>query len=147
MKTKNKKHWVNKSLLLIAAALILFPISSCAQKLKFSTSSVVPAAQGTVKVKKDNNNNFLIKIHIDNLADPQRLTPSRSVYVVWLVTDENSPQNIGEIVTSKKFLSSKLQADFQSVSSTKPTRIFITAEKESGMQNPYNEVILTTQNF
>lgn len=147
MRTKTWIGPVKKYFLFVAAAIILFSICSCAQEASFLTSSVVPAAQGSVKVKKDNNNNYLIKIHIINLADPTRLTPPRRVYVVWMVSLDNAPQNIGEIVTSTKFLNNKLQADFESVSPKKPFKIFITAENDPGIQNSYSEVILTTNNF
>ncbi len=138
---------INTILLLIAAVTLIFPINACAQRVKFSKSEVVPAAEGAVKIRKDKNNNYLIKVNIDNLAAPERLTPPRQAYVLWMVTEENMPKNIGKIKVSTKFLSTKLKASFETVSSIKPRRIFITAENDASVQYTDYEVILTTNNF
>jgi len=131
---------------MIAIALLL-TISSCAKKAVFQTSSVVPAARGSIKVKKDNNNNHVITVDVLDLAEPDRLQPPMKSYVVWMVTDENSTKNLGQIETSKKFLSKSLKGSFKTVSSFKPVRIFITAENEATVQYPGMYVVLTTNNF
>lgn len=133
--------------LTIAGAMMVFYFSSCARKVSFQTSSVVPAAQGKVKVKKDDNNNYGIKISISNLAEPDRLQPPKKTYVVWMETPDNGTKNIGQINSSKGFLSSKLKASFETVSSFKPVKIFITAEDDAAIQYPGMEVILSTSNF
>jgi len=147
MKTKKLSGRIQKIALLIAMALFLVPFASCAQKVNFLISTVTPAAQGSVKVKKDSNKNYRIKIHIVDLAEPARLSPPKSTYVVWMVTDENAPKNIGQIKTSTALFSNKLKADFESVSVAKPTKIFITAENDASIQYMYSEMILTTNNF
>lgn len=147
MKTKKLSGRIQKIALLIAMAIFLIPVASCAQKVNFSISTVTPAAKGSVKVKKDSNKNYRIKIHIVNLAEPSRLSPPRTAYVVWVVADDNVPKNIGQIKTSTSFLSNKLKADFESVSVEKPKKIFITAESDPSIQYMYSEIILTTNNF
>ncbi|MFA5849173.1 MAG: hypothetical protein WC833_04785 [Bacteroidales bacterium] len=147
MKLKNINTGVNKILFILAMVLMILPLSACAQKVKFLTSTVVPAAQGTVKVKKDINKNYRIKIHIDNLAEPNRLDPPKSAYVIWLVTDEKVTQNIGKIKTATNFLSKKLTATFESVTVVKPTKIFITAEVDASISYPVSEIILETNYF
>ncbi len=133
--------------LIIAGAMMVFYFSSCARKVNFQTSSVVPAAQGKVKVKKDNNNNYGIKISITNLAEPKRLQPPKNTYVVWMQTADNGTKNIGQINSSTGFLSSKLKASFETVSSFKPQRIFITAEDDASIQYPGMQVVLSTDHF
>lgn len=128
-------------------ALFLFPVASCAQKVNFLISTVTPAAKGTVRVRSDSNKNYMVKIHIVNLAEPSRLNPSKSAYVVWMVSDNNAPKNLGQIKTSTAFLSNKLKADFETVTVEKPGKIFITAENDPSVQYMYSEVILTTKNF
>jgi hypothetical protein len=108
---------------------------------------VVPAARGDVKVKKDNNNNYRIQISLDDLAEPKRLEPSKSTYVVWMETANNVTKNIGQINSSTGFLSSKLKASFETVSSSKPTKIFLTAEDDASIQSPGTQVIITTSDF
>ena len=138
---------MKKIIPLIALATLLFPLSSCAQRVVFVKSTVAPAAQGVVKIRKDSNKNYMIKIHIVNLADPGRLTPPMNAYVVWAVTDDNVPKNIGQIKSSKSFLIRKLNGDFESVTVIKPTKIFITAENDVSIQYMHSEIILTTNNF
>lgn len=89
---------------LYAAFTILFAIAilqSCSStKYNFSTSPVVPAAEGSVKVKKDNNSNYSIALDVKRLAEPKRLTPAKEMYIVWMETEENGRKNIGQLKTS-----------------------------------------------
>ncbi|MEO6229879.1 MAG: hypothetical protein ABJB11_13860 [Ferruginibacter sp.] len=133
--------------LTIAAAMMLFIFSSCAKKISFQTSTVAPAAQGTVKVNKDGNNNYKVKIAITNLAEPKRLQPAKNTYVVWMETASDGTKNIGQINSSTGFLSSKLKASFEAVSSFKPTKIFLTAEDDAAIQYPGMQVVLSTDRF
>jgi len=118
-----------------------------AKKVGFLSSSIVPAARGYVKVKRDINENFLIQVKISNLAEVNRLQPSKQVYVVWMITDHEITDNIGQINSSTTFLSTKLKASFLKVSASKPIKIFITAEDEAVPQSPNEQVILTTDRF
>ena len=136
-----------KTVTFVALIMLMLPITACAQRIKFLSSSVVPAAQGVVKIKKDGNKNYQIKIHVDNLAAPERLTPPKAMYIVWMVLDNEAPQNLGKIEASKKFMSSKLKASFQTVSASKPVKIFITAENDQTIQYSYSEAVLTTKTF
>lgn len=147
MKSIQTKSLLNTILAIVAAAIALFFFSSCARKISFQTSSVVPAARGDVKVKKDNNNNYSIQVSLNNLAEPKRLEPSKNTYVVWMETSDNVTKNIGQINSSTGFLSNKLKASFETVSSTKPTKIFLTAEDDAGIQYPGTQVIMTTNDF
>jgi hypothetical protein len=131
-------------LLAVATFLIMSAFISCATKTKFLSSAVVPAAEGSITIKKDANKNYVIKIKTINLADSQRLIPPRNVYVVWMVTDNNTTKNIGQIISSSGSMSNKLKASFVTVSSSKPTKIFITAENEANIQYTYSDVVLTT---
>jgi hypothetical protein len=132
---------------IVAAAAVLLNLSSCARKINFQSSSIVPAARGDVKVKKDNNNNYHIQISLNNLAESKRLDPPKSTYVVWMETADNITKNIGQINSSTGFLSNKLKASFETVSSSKPTRIFITAEDDAGTQYPGSQLVMATRNF
>jgi len=67
--------------------------------------------------------------------------------VVWIETRNNGIKNIGRIVPSKGFLSSKMTASLNAVSPTKPKRVFITAENDEYLRYPGNMVVLDTGNF
>ena len=137
-----------KSIFLMATAvMMLLFFSSCARKISFQTSTVVPAAKGNVKVTRDKNKNYKIKIALSDLAEPARLQPARNTYVVWMETSDNGTKNIGQINSSTGFLSSKLKADFETVSAFKPVKIFITAEDDASIQYPGMQLVLSTNNF
>jgi hypothetical protein len=127
--------------------LLLIFVSSCTQKLSFLNSSVVPAARGTVKVKMDDNKNHSIDIALVNLAEPERLTPPKNIYMVWMETDKGETKNIGQITTDNSTFSKTLKADFKTVTSFTPVKIFITAENDANVQSPDWQVILTTARF
>jgi hypothetical protein len=122
-------------------------LCSCAKKIRFQNSPVVPAAHGTVKVKKDNNNNYSISIHITDLAEADRLTPPRRIYIVWMDAKDVLSKNIGQIGSSGNLLSSRKKSSFQTVSPIKPYRIFITAEDDANTMYPGTQVILATDIF
>lgn len=147
MKTIRLNSLAKNIFLGVLATTMIFLFDSCTRKISFLTSSVVPAARGSVKVKKDNNNNYAIQIHLINLAEVQRIQPSRRTYVVWMETAAEATKNIGQINSSTSLLSKKLKASFGTVSSIKPTRIFITAEDDAGIQYPGEQVILSTDKF
>jgi hypothetical protein len=145
MKMKNVKLI---SLASIASLLCLFSLSSCASKTQFLTSTVVPAAQGTVVVKNDKNNNYAITIVISNLSPSTRLTPPSNAYVVWLITSDNTTQNLGQLNSSDNFMSKNLDAQFETVTGLKPAKIMITAENDPHVKYPsFSEVILATDFF
>jgi hypothetical protein len=131
----------------ILTAAILVALGSCAKKISFAGSSVVPAARGFVKVKKDNNSNYNIKVELSNLAEVSRLQPPRQTYVVWMETDQQTTKNIGQIQSSSSMLSKKLKANLETVSSFKPVKIFITAEDDAAVQYPGTQMVLSTSSF
>lgn len=128
-------------------AIISILISSCAQKIGFQNSTVTPAARGYVKVKRDGNNNYIIKVDITDLAEVKKLEPAKQAYIVWMETGQSYAKNIGKIISSTSMLSNRLTANFETVSTTKPTRVFVTAEEDATTQYPGTMVILTTNGF
>lgn len=126
---------------------ILCSFESCARKIAFSTSSVVPAAEGSVKVKKDKNNNYKIDLSLIRLADPKRLEPSKNTYIVWMDTENKGTKNIGQLKSSSSLLSKTLKSSLETVTSFKPTNFFITAEDDANIQYPSGQVVLKTGPF
>ena len=124
-----------------------FQLTSCSKKIEFPTSSVVPAAQGHVKIKKDSNRNFSIDVRIKNLAEPDRLQPPKDVYIVWMETKNSGIKNIGQLKITRDLLSNNLKGNLQAVSSFEPSLIFITAEERADIQFPGAQVVLKTRSF
>jgi hypothetical protein len=133
-------------LLGILMALMLIPLTSCAKKYVFLNSSVVPAAQGYVKIKRDKNKNYVIQVTVSNLAEVERLHSSNTTYVVWVNVERNMTKNIGQLKSGSGFMSKKLKARLETVSSFSPSKVFITAESDPSVSYP-SRVILTTDNF
>ena len=139
---------IRKNIVLgIFAVIIVFLVNSCATSVSFLNSSVVPAAQGKVKIKMDNNKNYAIQISLSNLAESTRLQPSKLTYIVWMVTDRELTKNIGQLYSSKGFMSKSLKGSFKTVSSDKPVKIFITAEDDASIQYPGTPIVLSTDKF
>jgi hypothetical protein len=64
-----------------------------------------------------------------------------------MVTDRDMTKNIGQLNSSVSFFSKRLTGSLNTVSSIKPTKIFITAENDPSTQNPDMQVILSTDRF
>ena len=124
-----------------------FNSSAQSKKVSFNTSTVVPGAEGTVKVKKDKNGNFNIDIDIVNLAQPSKLTPAKKVYVVWIETQEKGVKNIGQINSSSSLFSKTKKASINTASPYKPVRIFVSAEDDGSVEEPGTTIVLTTNSF
>lgn len=147
MKALISNSLTTKIFLGIFVLLFLFSVDLSAKKVWFLNSEVVPAARGYVKINRDHNLNYIIKIHISNLAEVYRLKPSKLTYVVWMVTDELITKNIGQIDSSIGFLSKKLKASFETATSFKPIQLFITAEDDPSRQYPGEQIVVTTNRF
>ena len=122
-------------------------LTACSKKITFPGSSLVPEARGSVKVKKDKNNNYALNIHVENLPKPENLTPAHEDYVVWMETNNGSVKNIGRLVSASGLFSKKLKAALETVTPFEPVRVFITAEDNAGIQYPGSDVVLRTRSF
>ena len=117
-----------KSIILIAVIALL---GSCATTVEFPVSSTVPGAAITVKKSKDKNGNYSIEIIAKNLASPERLSPPKNNYSVWLTAENGSTNNIGQLINknaSKAILKTSTPFD--------PKEIFITAEEKGNLNYP-----------
>ncbi len=126
---------------------ILILLSSCARKINFNTSTVVPAATGVIKMKKDKNNNYQVDAEFRNLADPKNLQIPKQVYVLWMETDGKGTQNLGKVIPRSGIFTSAIKAELETVTSVRPTRFFITAEDDGTVQYPGSHLILQTNSF
>lgn len=142
MKTTRISAKTRKIFLGILTVMLMLPLACQAQKIPFAQSSVVPAAEGYVKLSTDRNKNNIINIRIKFLAKIEKLDPNMKTYVVWMVTDKESIINIGRINSSKS-----LDVSFTTISSFQPIKIFITAEVNESTKTPGDKIVLTTNNF
>ena len=131
----------------LVVTLLVVLISSCSKTVRFNISPVVPSAVGTVKFTTDNNKNMLMVLTVENLVDPSRLTPSKKTYIVWTENEDRAVRNLGRLVSSEAYFSTERNAKFSSPITTKPVRVFVTAENSADVQQPGNVTVLTTSNF
>lgn len=126
------------------ALFTLLTISSCSRKFNFTESVIVPAAKGSVKFKKDKNENYAINLIVRDLAEPGRLIESRNTYVVWANTN-NGVKNLGQLKNASGLFSKKLKSELKTTTPFKPDGFFITAENKADITLPGGQVVLTTR--
>ncbi|MCG6191281.1 hypothetical protein [Maribellus maritimus] len=144
---QNKNSQTKSILWVLLAVMMTIPFTSCAKKITFVNSTIVPGAEGYVKIKKDNNKNYIIKVEVSDLAEVDRVQSSQTTYVVWMETDEGNVENLGQLKSSRSFLSKQKTASLQTISSYKPVKIFITTENGTNVQYPGEQIVLRTDTF
>ena len=125
--------------LLIFCLIIPIILGGCSRKFTFQKSSVVPAAQLAMKIDHDKNDNYKIELKVENLVQPQGLTPSRNTYVVW-VNSKQGNYNIGQLS-----ISNKLNGSLTATTPYKPLAVIITAEDNPKATQPGTQVVLTSE--
>ncbi len=119
--------------IMLFAALIM---ASCSSKVKFPISNVTPGAEITVKKSKDDNGNSKLTLKAKYLTSPERLSPSKSFYLVWLQTKSNGLLNLGKLDTD-----SSSKATFETITPFEADEIFITAEDDAALKYPTGQEI------
>lgn len=138
--------FITQTIRRIAIPLVMLLFLACNRKIAFNTSTVIPGAEGYVKVKKDNNGNHALDLEVVNLAEPNRLPVPQNVYVVWIETPEGL-KNVGQLKSSSGLLSKVRKGELETVTPYKPSKVFITAEGDASVSYPNNQVVLTTGSF
>ena len=121
--------------LLISALLV----SSVAYGKKFplTVASTVPAAKGEVDTGKDKNRNTELKMEVEHLAEPEKLTPAKSVYIVWFQEKGGEAAMQGQLRIDKK-----LKGSFRTVTPLKAFDVFVTAESDPNVKTPSGTEVL-----
>jgi hypothetical protein len=128
-----------KSLVIIGVAAIM---TSCGSTAKFPISNTVPAAEITATKKQDKNKNFTIELTAKNLAEASRLSPQMKNYSVWIVADNGTTKNIGQLNNNNA-----KKAVLKAVTPFNVNEIFITAEEQGDLSYPSGvEIARTTFN-
>ena len=135
---------MRKSLIAVSIFFLSLLFSACAKKMSFERSPVVPGADGKVGVKKDNNDNYTITVNTVNLPSPNNLIPSREVYVVWMEDVDKNVRKLGQIKPTTGLLSKAYKGELRATSTSKPRKIFITAEDGGALEYPGDVLVLTT---
>ena len=129
----------------LVLCLIVALLASCSHSLNFIPSTLVPGADGKVRVNRDKNMNYAVDVTVDNLADPSLLQTPKANYIVWMETTNQGTQNLGRLVTSPGLFSKAMRGSLETVTPYAPVRFFITAEDQVNPQYP-SQIILTSEN-
>ncbi|MCH7400999.1 hypothetical protein ACFOUP_02165 [Belliella kenyensis] len=92
----------NRIILFTLLTAVVFALGSCNKKYTFPNSTVVPGADGQVKVKKQKGGVYTFDVNVENLANPSRLTPQREFYILWAESKNGEYQNLGTLDVSKR---------------------------------------------
>jgi hypothetical protein len=131
-----------KARIYLSLLVVSLVLSSCATIIRFPISSIEPAADGTVKFTKDKNNNYILNVKVKYMANADRLTPPKKLYVVWIKTDTGEVKNIGQLMSDNKN-----NALLTGTTSSRPVQIFITAEDAGDVNWPSNQEIFRIQDI
>lgn len=118
-----------KKMLFYSLLSLLF--TSCATTVTFPVSSLIPAAEIKATKKKDSHSNFKIKVNANYMASPERLSPSKAVYVVWGLTDNNGVKNLGQLQ-----IKNAKKATLEALTPFDVQEVFITAEDAGNISLP-----------
>src|SRR3954466_8718805 len=133
----------NSRLLLVVV--VAACLASCSNSLNFVPSTIVPGAEGKVKVKTDKNRNYAIDVNVRNLAEPSLLTDPKANYVVWMETQNNGTQNLGRLIISRGLFSKAMKGSLVTVTPHTPIKFLITAEDQADAQYPSSQTVLTSE--
>lgn len=106
-------------------------MTSCVSTVKFPISNTVPGAEITVTKNQDKNNNYVIVLTARNLADASRLNPPKNNYSVWIVADNGTTKNIGQLDNKNA-----QKTILKTVTPFDVDEIFITAEDQGNLSFP-----------
>lgn len=106
-------------------------VASCSSIAKFPVSTTVPAAEITAKKKLDRNKNYVIELKAINLAEAGRLNPPMKNYNVWIVVDNGTTKNIGQLINKNA-----KTAVLKTTTPFNVDEIFITAEEKGDLSYP-----------
>jgi anti-sigma-K factor RskA len=118
------------SVLTLIAGLV-FSVAAWAGEIPLVASSIVPAASGKVSYEHDRNGNLTLHIETKNLANPERLTPAKNAYVVWIQPRDGQPQNAGVLKVNED-----LNGSFKTTTASKAFDIKVTAEDNPTVSQP-----------
>jgi hypothetical protein len=121
------------------AVLLSAPLTATTVRAAGSTtytlgsSSQIPAAHGTIRLRTTSNGNVEMRLAIKHLAQPGRIVPGSAVFVVWSrgLAAGALPQNLGALRVDKN-----LGAKFTAVTAMPTFDVFITCEQSQTATTP-----------
>ncbi|MDN3686487.1 hypothetical protein [Cyclobacterium jeungdonense] len=129
------------------AVLLIFSFAACSTKITFPVSRVVPAAEPEAKVSKTKEGTYDISLNVSNLALPERLSPPKKFYMVWIDTPDQGIKKLGEIANNSGIFRNRGKAAFEASTLYRPNMILVTAENSLEVAYPGSHVVLKSRRF
>jgi len=127
--------------MVLAAVWLGGALTGCATKtVILPPSQEMPAAEGEAKLSRDDNGNTVVQLKVKHFAPPQRLTPPKAVYVVWLETPDHELRNLGQLKVDKN-----LEGKLMAVTPYEVFQLVISAEDSPNVSEPGSQVVLRTR--
>ncbi len=128
-----------KFTVLIIVVVCAVVLAGCQTVFPLTNAITVPGATGEVKLKTDDNSNTIVSISVKHLAHPEKLSPAKSVYVVWAESSDGKAMNLGQLIVNDD-----LEGSLTGTTAFHYFRIIITAEDEPTVTLPGTEIVLST---
>lgn len=123
----------------VAAASIL-TLSACASTTLLKGTSMVPAAEAETSVEADGNDNAVVKMSIKHLADPERLSRSRELYLLWAEVGGERTYPLGKLVVNDEGT-----GELTAVVPFEEFRLILTAEDGLSANAPSSDVVFRSE--
>jgi outer membrane protein OmpA-like peptidoglycan-associated protein len=104
-------------------------------KLAFEGTPLLPRGKGEAKVTSDKGR-MVINAHFDKLPPANGFGSEYLTYVLWAITPDGSPQNLGEVLPSGDDVSIQVTSNLQSFG------MIVTAEPYFAVRVPSDVVVL-----
>lgn len=137
-------HCVRRSGRIALVALVSLGLMPCllsAKDFPLTSATIVPGAAGKVKTGKDKNGNTKVDVEVKHLADPEKLAPPKSLYLVWFQQKGGAPEVQGKLMVSKN-----LEGKLTTSTPMKSFDVFITAEGDATVKAPAGPEVLRRDN-
>jgi hypothetical protein len=122
------------------AAVALMAAGCATTTVPFRHAPALPAATGEMEVRPEPNGNAHVKLRIEHLANPSRLTPPRARYMLWAQHPEGKSALLGRLA-----LNEQLVASWQGTVPFDSFRLLITAEDLAAPLEPGTPEVLVTE--
>jgi hypothetical protein len=122
---------------IVSISVLIMCVAVWAGELRLVASSLVPAATAKVSYEHDRNGNVTFTISTKHLDAPERLTPAKNSYVVWIRPTDGQPQNAGALR-----INNELEGSFSTTTPAPAFDIVITAEDNPKTMQPTGPEIM-----
>jgi hypothetical protein len=130
-----------KSRVIAVLGCCLLGVAGCTTRVPFQASHLLPAAQATAKVTRDQNQNALVDLELEHVAPAQNLWPPKQLYMVW--AQEADGKRL--LPLGRLHVNEERQGRFQGTTPFDRFRLIISAEDDPNPERPSLPYMLATE--